>query len=70
LAGIHQQALSRYLRAPALLSKKREVLSVMVEVRRNLYMDESTGRKTESFETLRSGLLRIESILSTAEIAG
>lgn len=33
--------------------KDRRVVSIMIEVRRDLYMDETTGQKTDAFETCR-----------------
>ena len=32
------------------------LLSIMIEVNRRLYMDESTGEKTAGFETLRKDI--------------
>lgn len=36
--------------------KDRRVLSMMIEVNRRLYMDETTGAKTDSFESVRAHL--------------
>jgi N-formylglutamate deformylase len=41
----------------------RRVLSVMIEVRRDLYMDESTGLKAESFATVKNYLSELEDLL-------
>ena len=36
--------------------KTKAVSSIMIEIRRDLYMDEISGRKSENFDTLKSGI--------------
>lgn len=42
----------------------RRVASVMIEIRRDLYMDESTGLKTENFVTVKKHLAQLEDLLA------
>ena len=45
--------------------KDRRVKAIMVEVRRDLYMDEHTGARGERFEEIRTGVKRVIELLES-----
>lgn len=57
-----------YVPAP-FFRRDRRVLSVMVEIRRALYMDESTGLKTDAFTTVKRHLSGLQTLLSLSRLS-
>jgi N-formylglutamate amidohydrolase len=47
--------------------RDKKVRSVMIEVNRCLYMDESTGTKSGRFDEVRDGMSQVLSVLSQSE---
>lgn len=49
--------------------RDRRVLSVMLEIRRDLYMDESTSLKTDSFATVKKNLSELQTLLTASKLS-
>ncbi len=45
------------------LNKDKRVLSIMIEIRRDLYMDERTGIKSDSFQAVKENVEKLQTFL-------